>query len=173
MLRDGLINVKDIEEYLLKGHSKILSIKLPTWTILQCLLSSAKSNSSGFIICTSIHKVLVQFIICTSPNHDFGVEFSDDDVELTSIDGPRDKVLEWFIGPLLIIKEQIKKLQVTESEELCLRKLVFSCKNDRPEDWDEVGFPSSDPLRRAQLQAIIRRYFYIYIEIYVRVKYCN
>ncbi|XP_021889956.1 uncharacterized membrane protein At3g27390 [Carica papaya] len=131
MLRDGLINVKDIEEYLLKGHSKILSIKLPTWTILQCLLSSAKSNSSGFIIY--------------------------DDVELTSIDGPRDKVLEWFIGPLLIIKEQIKKLQVTESEELCLRKLVFSCKNDRPEDWDEVGFPSSDPLRRAQLQAIIRR----------------
>nr|XP_023916901.1 uncharacterized membrane protein At3g27390-like isoform X3 [Quercus suber] len=47
LLRDGLITPKDIEECILKGNCKKLGIKLPAWSILQCLLASAKSNSSG------------------------------------------------------------------------------------------------------------------------------
>jgi hypothetical protein len=47
-----------------------------------------------------------------------------------------------------------------ESEETCLKELVMRCKNDIPEDWDSTGFPSNDNVRRAQLQAIIRRYEY-------------
>lgn len=50
LLRDGLIDVKDVEECILKGNCKKLGIKLPAWTILQCLLASAKSGSSGLVI---------------------------------------------------------------------------------------------------------------------------
>ncbi|KAL7584108.1 hypothetical protein Lser_V15G45531 [Lactuca serriola] len=131
LFRDGLIEVKDIEECIVKGKCKKLGIKLPAWSILQCLLASAKSESSGLII--------------------------SDEVELTRTNLPRDKVFEWFIGPLLIMKEQIKGLELSEDEEFCLKKLVMRNKNERPEDWDDTGFPSADHVRRAQLQAIIRR----------------
>uniref|UniRef100_A0A2N9E704 Uncharacterized protein n=1 Tax=Fagus sylvatica TaxID=28930 RepID=A0A2N9E704_FAGSY len=131
LLRDGLITSKDIEECILKGNCKKLGIQLPAWSLLQCLLASAKSNSSGLVI--------------------------SDDVELTRMNGPRDKVFEWFIGPLLIMKEQIKRLQLDENEEICLRELVMRCKNETPEEWDDTEFGSSDKVRRAQLQSIIRR----------------
>ncbi|XWS47285.1 hypothetical protein CRYUN_Cryun14cG0139400 [Craigia yunnanensis] len=131
LLRDGLISIKDIEECILKGNCRKLSIKLPAWSILQCLLASANCDSSGLL--------------------------TSDDVDLTRSNVPRDKVFEWFIGPLLIMKEQLKKLQLDESEETCLRKLVIECKNEKPEDWNDSGYPSSDSVKRAQLQAIIRR----------------
>lgn len=85
------------------------------------------------------------------------MNFLADEVELTMTNWPRDKVFEWFLGPLFVIKEQIKRLQLQEEEEICLKKLIMRCKNERPEDWEDTGFPSSDSVRRAQLQAIIRR----------------
>ncbi|KAL0327921.1 UNVERIFIED_CONTAM: putative membrane protein [Sesamum calycinum] len=131
LVQEGLINVKDIQDCIVKGDCKKLGIKLPAWSILQCLLRSAKSGSSGLII--------------------------SDQVELTKFNLPRDRVFEWFIGPLFTMKEQIKGLQLQENEEICLKKLVIACENNRPEDWDDAGFPSSDKVRRAQLQAVIRR----------------
>ncbi|XP_030527989.1 uncharacterized membrane protein At3g27390 [Rhodamnia argentea] len=131
LLREGLIDVKDIEDCMLKGNCKKLGIKLPAWSILQCLLASAKSETDGLLIF--------------------------DDVELTLMNSPRDRMFEWFIGPLLVIKEQIKGLRLTEDEEACLRELVMMCKNEKPEDWDDTGFPSDDSVRRAQVQAIVRR----------------
>lgn len=83
--------------------------------------------------------------------------YSADDVELTLMNGPRDRVFEWLIGPLLTMKEQIKGMQVSEEEETCLRILVMKGKNENPDDWDETCFPSDDNVRRAQLQAVIRR----------------
>lgn len=83
--------------------------------------------------------------------------FPADDIELTMTNWPKDKVSQWFVGPLLIIKEQIKGLKLEANEEICLRKLIMGYKNEKPEEWDDSGFPSSDGVRRAQLQAIIRR----------------
>ncbi|KAL3502604.1 hypothetical protein ACH5RR_037053 [Cinchona calisaya] len=131
LLRDGLIDVKDIEECIVKGKCKKLGIKLPAWSILQCLLASSKSNSSGLVI--------------------------SDEVELTMTNWPRETVFEWFIAPIFIIKEQIKGLQLLEDEEIYLKNLIMGSKNERPEDWNDKGFPSSDSIRRAQLQAVIRR----------------
>lgn len=76
------------------------------------------------------------------------------------MNGPSDKLFEWFIGPLLVMKEQVKRLQLDESEEICLRELVIRCRNDKPEEWDDTEFASSNKVRRAQLQSIIRRYIY-------------
>ncbi|XP_011085423.1 uncharacterized membrane protein At3g27390 [Sesamum indicum] len=131
LVQEGLINVKDIQDCIVKGDCKKLGIKLPAWSILQCLLRSAKSGSSGLII--------------------------SDQVELTKLNLPRDRAFEWFIGPLFTMKEQIKGLQLEENEEICLKKVVIACENNRPEDWDDTGFPSGDKVRRAQLQAVIRR----------------
>ncbi|XWS31113.1 hypothetical protein CRYUN_Cryun23aG0049800 [Craigia yunnanensis] len=100
LLRDGLISIKDIEECIVKGKCRKVSIKLPAWSILQCLLASANCNSSGLMTC--------------------------DNVELTRSNVPRDK-------------------------------LVMGCKNEKPDDWNDSGYPSGDSVRRAQLQAIIRR----------------
>lgn len=55
LLREGLIDVKDIEDCMLKGNCKKLGVKLPAWSILQCLLASAKSETDGLLICTSIN----------------------------------------------------------------------------------------------------------------------
>ena len=83
-----------------------------------------------------------------------------DDVEVTNFNWPKDRVFDWMLGPLLVLKEQLKKLELTEDEEMCLRKLIMTNKNEKPSDWDDCGFPSSDSVKRAQLQAIIRRYFF-------------
>lgn len=53
LLREGFIDVKDIDQCIVKGDCKKLGIKLPAWSILQCLLASAKSNSQGLLICIS------------------------------------------------------------------------------------------------------------------------
>lgn len=76
---------------------------------------------------------------------------------MTTINWPKDKVFEWFLGPLLIMKEQIKQLKLDENERACLFKLIVIGKNKKPEDWDGI-IPSDDTVRRAQLQAILRRY---------------
>ncbi|KAF0904315.1 hypothetical protein E2562_033283, partial [Oryza meyeriana var. granulata] len=130
LLSEGLISAEDMEEFIIKGKCKKLSIKLPAWCILQCLIRSAKYDSHGLLI--------------------------SDDVEVTNFNWPKDKVFDWMLGPLLVIKEQIKKLDITEDEELCLRKLIMTNNNDKPSDWDDCGFSSSDNIKRAQLQAIIR-----------------
>ena len=51
LLHDGLIDVKDIEECVVKGDCKKLGIVLPAWCILKCLLASAKSDSPGLVFC--------------------------------------------------------------------------------------------------------------------------
>jgi len=51
----------------------------------------------------------------------------------------------------------MKKLDINEDEEMCLRKLIMTNKNEKPSDWDDSGFPSDDSIKRGQLQAIIRR----------------
>jgi hypothetical protein len=42
-------------------------------------------------------------------------------VDVTNFNWPKDIVFDWMLGPLLVIKEQLKKLEVTEEEEMCLR----------------------------------------------------
>ncbi|URE34454.1 hypothetical protein MUK42_16520 [Musa troglodytarum] len=80
-----------------------------------------------------------------------------DEVEVSNLNWPNDKVLDWILGPLLIMKDQIRRLQLDENEEACLRKLILTSKNEKPKDWDGEGFPSDDNIRKAQLQAIFRR----------------
>ncbi|PWZ16546.1 putative membrane protein [Zea mays] len=132
LVSEGLITAQDMEQYITNnGKCKKLDTKLPCWCIFQCLLRSANSDSDGLVI--------------------------SDHVQVTTLNWPKDRVLDWLLGPLLLIKDQLRKLEVTEDEEMCLRKLIMTSKNEKPSDWDDSGFPSDDNIKRGQLQSIIRR----------------
>jgi hypothetical protein len=164
LLREGLIDAEDIEKCIVMGNCKKLVVKLPAWTILQCLLLSAKSDSPGLVICTSFVYQLSFFLLLVQvmQNQQFlHFKILADAMELTMTNLPRDKVFEWFIGPLFVMKEQIKGLRLRENEEICLRRLIMANENERPEEWDNTGFPFSDKVRTAQLQAVIRRLVHI------------
>lgn len=62
LIQNGMIDIKDIEECM-KGDCKNLGIKLPAWSILQCLLASAKSNSSGLVICMYLTRPYVLYLL--------------------------------------------------------------------------------------------------------------
>lgn len=52
MVAQGLITLKDIEDAKLKKDSgSVISIGLPTYSLLQCLIRSAKANSPGLLLC--------------------------------------------------------------------------------------------------------------------------
>ncbi|KAK6913037.1 hypothetical protein RJ641_022638 [Dillenia turbinata] len=98
---EGLITLKDIEDSMtVSGGSRVISVGLPAHGILQTLLHSVKANSTGILL-------------------------SDNVTEITSSNRPKDKVVEWFYNPLLIIKEQIKAVNLSEAEEDYLRKVVL------------------------------------------------
>lgn len=61
LLSEGLISIGDIEESIIKGNSKKLSIRLPAWCILQRLLWSAKIDANGLFICKSFFFFLCFF----------------------------------------------------------------------------------------------------------------
>ena len=106
----------------------------------------------GFLLSTGLSSSVLLSIFFLKKQ-----EFSAaDDVELTDFNWPRDKVLKWFMEPLLIMKEQIRGLQLTEEEEASLKKLIMAYSSKKPDDWNNK-FPSTDSVRRAQLQAILRR----------------
>ncbi|GAA0151826.1 hypothetical protein LIER_37363 [Lithospermum erythrorhizon] len=132
MVSEGIISLKDIENAKSNRDTRgVMSIGLPAYSILQTLLRSAKSNSAGLIL--------------------------SDDIEITSSNRPKDKFYDWFLNPLLVIKEQIKAENLSETEEEYLGKLVLlSGDSDRLGKSNPAAPPDSE-LRRAELDALARR----------------
>lgn len=80
-----------------------------------------------------------------------------DDVEITPSNRPKDMFFEWFLNPLLIIKEQIKSNSLCETEEEFLGKLVLFSGNDARLNDSDIG-PGHEPeVKRAELEALARR----------------
>ncbi|KAF7827013.1 putative membrane protein [Senna tora] len=144
--REGLWNSRNSSQHARTLKEKIQRYRLVQvwdWLFKSCEINGRILLRDGLISVKDVEECLMKG--------------NSDDIELTRMNEPRDKVFEWFIGPLLIMKEQLKKLRLEENEEMCLKELVMRCKNEIPEEWDSTGFPSNDNVRRAQLQAIIRR----------------
>ncbi|CAL0332985.1 unnamed protein product [Lupinus luteus] len=131
MVSEGLITRKDIEEAKSGKGNRVISIGLPAYCLLQGLLRSAKFNSTGLLI--------------------------GDDTELTTSNRPREVFFEWFLNPLLIMKEQIKAENLSASEEDYLSKLVLlNGDAERLKDFSVVPPPESE-VKRAELDALARR----------------
>jgi hypothetical protein len=131
MISEGLITGKDIEEAKSGKGSNVISIGLPAYCLLQGLLRSAKVNSLGILI--------------------------NDDTELTLTNRPREKFFEWFLNPLLIIKDQIKAENLSASEEDYLCKLVLLIGDAERLKISGVGPAPESEVKRAELEALARR----------------
>ncbi|XP_045795334.1 uncharacterized membrane protein At3g27390-like [Trifolium pratense] len=131
MISEGLITGKDIEEAKSGKGSNVISIGLPAYCLLQGLLRSAKVNSMGILI--------------------------NDDTELTLSNRPREKFFEWFLNPLLIIKDQIKAENLSASEEDYLCKLVLLSGDAERLKISGVGPAPESEVKRAEIEALARR----------------
>ncbi|OVA05178.1 hypothetical protein BVC80_8893g17 [Macleaya cordata] len=131
LLRDGAIGVLDLEAWQ-SSKSKIVNIGIPAYAFLGCFLQSIKSGSTGFVMRGN--------------------------VEVTGLNRPEGRVFDWLFEPMCVMKEQIKSLNLLESEELYLFKLALYCGDtQRVEAWHNGGVPPYDEIRRAQLEGISRR----------------
>ncbi|KAF5191580.1 membrane protein [Thalictrum thalictroides] len=115
-----------------RPEESIISVGLPSYSFLLTLIHSIKSGSAGLLLY--------------------------DGVEVNNFNRPEDRLLDWFFQPVLILKEQIKVIQLGESEIRFLEKVVL-CGGDtqRMDAWDNDCEVPPDPVRAAQIQGISRR----------------
>ncbi|GAB2283819.1 hypothetical protein Dimus_018306 [Dionaea muscipula] len=133
LVSQGLLSLKDIEDAKSsKDGSGVISIGLPAYCILQSLLRSTKANSLGILLSDSI-------------------------TDITSSNRPKDVVFDWFLNPLLIIKDQIKVENLSEDEEAYLGQLVLLSGNPHRLKFMYTGRPPESELKRAELDALARR----------------
>lgn len=131
MVSEGLITPRDIEDAKASRGSGVISIGLPTYCLLQVLLRSVKANSMGILL--------------------------RDNTEVTSTNRPKNAIFEWFLNPLLIIKEQIKAENLNVAEEDYLCKLVLLGADPERFKNSYIGPPPEPERKRAELEALARR----------------
>ncbi|XAR73937.1 hypothetical protein NMG60_11008074 [Bertholletia excelsa] len=131
LLRDGAIGIADLDAWK-ESKNKIVNIGIPAYAFVECFLCSIKNGSLGFLL--------------------------RDNVELTHVNRPEGRVFDWLYEPMCIMKEQIRNLDLTESEELYFYKYcLYSGDMSRIESWTNGGVPPRDEIRRAQVEGIGRR----------------
>ncbi|XP_057953914.1 uncharacterized membrane protein At3g27390-like [Malania oleifera] len=135
LLDANVITPADLHEWLKAKNGNegaIVGVGLPCYSFLQSLLHSIKAGSGGILLF--------------------------DDLEITHMNRPQDRLLDWFFQPIMVLKEQIKVLKLTEGEVRHLEKLVLLGSNtQRMEAWENGSFAPQDAVRAAQIQGISRR----------------
>lgn len=137
LLDAGAIMGEDLNDYLKKANdSAIIGVGLPCYSLLLTLLHSIEAGSDGFLLL--------------------------DGVEVTHLNRPNDKLLDWFFHPLMVLKEQIRVIKLTDGEERFLQKIVlYGNDTKRIESWDNCSATPTEVLRAAQIQGISRRYEHV------------
>jgi hypothetical protein len=135
LLDAEVLTPTDLYESLKGRHgneSSIINVGLPSYALLHTLLSSIKAG---------VHGVLLL-----------------DGSEVTHLNRPQDKFLDWVFNPIMVLKDQIRALKLGESEVKYLEKVVlFGNHEQRMEAWDNHSNPPQENLRTAQIQGISRR----------------
>ncbi|KAJ0841218.1 putative uncharacterized membrane protein [Helianthus annuus] len=133
MVLDGVITVKEIDDAKSgKASGRVISIGLPAYCLFQTLLRSAKANSTGILL-------------------------EDNVTEINTANRPKDGFYDWFLNPLLVMKDQIKAQNLTDSEAEYLGKLVMLSGDAEKLKNSNIGPPPESELRRAELDALARR----------------
>ncbi|KAJ4752880.1 transmembrane protein [Rhynchospora pubera] len=119
-----------------KGNSgnETIGFGIPSYTMLHSLIYSIKAGANGLLLANGI--------------------------ELTPLNRPKDKIFNWFFHPMMVIKEQIRVLKLSEEEVMFLGKLVLfvgDLSSVPASSWHSESHAPQDPLRAAQIQAISRR----------------
>ncbi|KVI09278.1 hypothetical protein Ccrd_012418 [Cynara cardunculus var. scolymus] len=85
------------------------------------------------------------------------ISIEDNVTEITSANRPKDTFYDWFLNPLLVIKDQIKAHNLTELEEDYLGKLVLLGGDAEKTKNSNIVPPPESELRLAELGALARR----------------
>uniref|UniRef100_M4D286 Peptidase M24 domain-containing protein n=1 Tax=Brassica campestris TaxID=3711 RepID=M4D286_BRACM len=135
LLDQGVITPDDLYESLKGRHgneSSIINVGLPSYALLHTLLRSIKAGAHGVLLL--------------------------DGSEVTHLNRPQDKFLDWFFNPIMVLKDQIRVIKLGESEVRYLEKVVlFGNHEQRMEAWDNSGNLPQENLRAAQILGISRR----------------
>lgn len=135
LLDANVLTLADLHEWLKTKNSNdaaVIDVGLPCYSLLQSLLYSIKGNSSGMLLL--------------------------DNVEITHLNRPKDRLLDWFFNPIMVLKEQIKAIALGESEVRLLEKVIlFGSNTERMEAWENGSLVPQNALRTAQIQGISRR----------------
>lgn len=165
MIYDELLTLEVIEDSTSnKDGGGIISIGLPAYCLLQTLLESVKANSAGILLskCLNDRNCRVFFHRYSWQHVDkcLQLPISSDvgnNAEITATNRPKDAFFDWFLNPLLIIKEQIKADKLSEDEEDYLGKLVLLSGDPERLKNSNIGPPPDTERRRAELDALARR----------------
>lgn len=85
------------------------------------------------------------------------IPYAENTTEITSTNRPKDAFYDWFLNPLLIMKDQIKADNLSDLEEEYLCKLVLLYGDPERLKKSNIGLPPDSELRRAELDALARR----------------
>lgn len=85
------------------------------------------------------------------------IDVADEVTEVTSTNRPKDTFFDWFLNPLLILKEQIKAENLSEAEEDYFSKLVLLSGDPVRLKNSNIGSPPESERKRAELDALARR----------------
>ncbi|KAL2906217.1 hypothetical protein RDABS01_004927 [Bienertia sinuspersici] len=125
----------DLYEWLKAKNSNeapIIGVGLPSYSTLHTIVRSIQEGADGILLC--------------------------DDVIITHENRPQDRLIDWFFQPLLVLKEQIRILRLSDGELQYLnRVLLIGSQPQRMDAWDNGSVIPQDPLRAAQIQGISRR----------------
>lgn len=86
--------------------------------------------------------------------------------EINTTNRPKDGFYDWFLNPLLVIKDQIKALNLTESEAEYLGKLVLLSGDAEKLKNSNIGPPPESEIRRAELDALTRRLILLFFNMF-------
>ncbi|KAI3871315.1 hypothetical protein MKW92_001642 [Papaver armeniacum] len=110
----------------------LVGVGLPSYSLMRTLLDSIAAGAGGLLML--------------------------DGVEVNHLNAPQDRLLDWFFYPILVLKEQIKVINLSQGELRFLEKVVlFGTDTRRMETWDNGSIVPEDAVRTAQIQGISRR----------------
>ncbi|XP_058228428.1 uncharacterized membrane protein At3g27390 [Rhododendron vialii] len=135
LLDANVITPDDLYDWLkakTSTEASIVGVGLPCYSCLQTLLNSIKGGSAGLLLL--------------------------DNIEVTHLNRPQDRLLDWFFQPVMDLKEQIRVIRLGDGEARFLEKIVlFGSNTQRMEAWENGSLVPQDALRAAQIQGISRR----------------
>lgn len=183
LFRARAIGLQDLESWK-HNKNKIFNIGIPAYAFLECFLRSIKNSSPGFIIrkgqlltfCCFHMPDFVFFFLCYLVTDSellrkvneltmfnsfllcFFSSLTGDNVEITGVNRPEGRLFDWLYEPMCIMKEQVRHMNLTETEELYFYKhCLYSGDVEKVETWQNGGIPPSDEIRRGQMEGISRR----------------
>ncbi|CAA6664976.1 unnamed protein product [Spirodela intermedia] len=134
LLDAEVITLADLSEWVKMKGSKggIIGLGLPSYCLLDTLVESITVGASGIVLSNG--------------------------AEVNHQNRPQDRLLDWFFHPVMVLKEQIRVINLEAGELRFLEKLViFGNNTQRMESWNNGSVAPQDAMRNAQIQAISRR----------------